>query len=184
VQQFAELSAAYQVDCIGEIGLDFHWNYGTPYRQKELCIIQMELANLRACPVVIHTRDADQAMMEILDSVALPHSGILHCFSSTWELAECALKQGLYLSFAGPITYKNNIRLREILAKVPLNRLLLETDSPYLAPVPYRGKINTPHHMVEIYNEAARIKEISVTELAATIKTNFATLFRANDNCG
>ncbi|MDD2296745.1 MAG: TatD family hydrolase [Sphaerochaetaceae bacterium] len=182
VQRFYDLMQNYQVDCIGEIGLDFHWNYGTPARQRSLCIAQMELATSYQIPVIIHTRTADAATIDLLQTVALPHSGILHCFSSTWDLAQIVLDKGLYISFAGPITYKSNVQLRQVLAKVPLERLLLETDSPFLSPEPYRGKINTPLRMVEIYNEAARIKNLSVTELAQQIKTNFSTLFCMNDN--
>jgi TatD DNase family protein len=137
----------------------------------------MELAERSGLPVIIHTRDADGDMMDILSERAPSHGGIMHCFSSGWPLAERALEAGMYISFAGPITYKSNHALREVLSKVPIDRLLLETDSPYLSPEPFRGKTNTPFRMREIYATAANIRKLSLKELARVIKENFARLF-------
>ncbi len=177
LEAFRALSDKGRLDALGEIGLDFHWNYGTPERQISLCKGQIEIANELKIPVIFHTRKADDEMGKLLKEVALPHSGILHCFSSDWPLAKIALDRGLYISFAGPITYKSNDSLRSVLAKVPLESLLLETDSPYLAPQKYRGRINTPLYIPEIYAEAARIKGISLEVLIEAIKNNFTTLF-------
>ncbi len=177
LEAFKTLSDKGRLDALGEIGLDFHWNYGTPERQISLCKGQIEIANALKIPVIFHTREADEAMERLLKEVSLPHAGILHCFSSDWSLAKIALDKGLYISFAGPITYKRNDALRSVLAKVPLENLLLETDSPYLAPQKYRGRINTPLYISEIYQEAARVKEIPLEELIEAIKRNFKTLF-------
>ena len=116
-------------------------------------------------------------MIELLKTTPITYGGILHCFSGSWALAEQALESGLLISFAGPITYKKNEELRQMLSKVPIDRLLLETDSPYLSPEPRRGKVNTPSSMQEIYQRAALIREISVEELASAISANFAKLF-------
>ena len=175
--RFIAHTAGHRVDAIGEFGLDHHWNYGTGERQRDLCVAQMELAERSGLPVIIHTRDADGDMMDILSERAPSHGGIMHCFSSGWPLAERALEAGMYISFAGPITYKSNHALREVLSKVPIDRLLLETDSPYLSPEPFRGKTNTPFRMREIYAMAARTRMLPVEELAEAIKENFARLF-------
>jgi TatD DNase family protein len=177
LEAFRALCDEEKIDALGEIGLDFYWNYGTVEDQITLCKGQIELANELKIPVIFHTREADDAMGELIKGVSLPHSGILHCFSSTWALAKTVLDKGLYISFAGPITYKKSDALRSVLAKVPLDRLLLETDSPYLAPQRYRGEINTPLYIGEIYQEAARVKGISLEELIEAIGRNFTTLF-------
>jgi TatD DNase family protein len=176
IDRFRHNISGFKIDCIGEIGLDYHWNYGTPARQRQLFDEQLAFAREREVPVVIHSRDADEEMIAILEKSSFPFGGIMHCFSSGWALAQTALDRGLYISFAGPITYKTNHDLREMLARVPIERLLLETDSPYLAPVPHRGKTNTPFNMVEIYAEAARIRGIGVEDLSTRIRTNFANL--------
>jgi len=176
VSRFAHRLEGNMVDSIGEIGLDYHWNYGTPERQKELFRRQMALADTRSIPIVIHSRSADWDMIEELKRAPLPRGGILHCFSSSWELAKTALDRGLHISFAGPITYRKNDELRAILARIPLDRLLLETDSPYLSPEPYRGKINTPFTMREIYQKAAEVTGTSVEALAEQLIKNFDRL--------
>ncbi len=177
LEAFRALCDKGRLDALGEIGLDFYWNYGTPERQISLCKGQIEIANELKIPTIFHTREADEAMGRLLKEVSLPHSGILHCFSSDWTLAKVALDKGLFISFAGPITYKKNDALRAVLAKVPLENLLLETDSPYLAPQKYRGRINTPLYIPEIYQEAAKVKGIPLEELIEAIKRNFSALF-------
>lgn len=181
VTRFAATTQSHGVDCIGEIGLDNYWHYGTPARQHELFVLQLQLAEEWELPIAIHTRDADSAMVRIIQERDFPHGGILHCFSSSWEVANAALDKGLYISFAGPITYRKNEGLRHMLVAVPEDRLLLETDSPYLAPEPYRGHLNTPAHMATIYAEAARIRGVSTENLAESILRNFNALFPIRD---
>jgi len=181
VMRFATNTEMYGVDCIGEIGLDNYWHYGTPARQQELFTLQLQLATDWKLPIVIHTREADNEIVQILRERDFPQGGIVHCFSSTWEVAKTALDKGLHISFAGPITYRKNESLRRILANIPEDRLLLETDSPYLSPEPYRGKVNTPAHMVSIYAEAARIREVTAAQLADRIFRNFTALLPIRD---
>lgn len=181
VLRFASTTTAYRIDCIGEIGLDNYWHYGTPARQRELFVLQLQLAHEWKVPIVIHTREADEETLSVLRTMDFPHGGILHCFSSTWEVARAALDKGLHISFAGPITYRKNENLRRMLAAVPEDQLLLETDSPYLSPEPYRGKTNTPARMVTIYAEAARIRGVTTGHLAQQLLKNFNTLFPIRD---
>jgi TatD DNase family protein len=163
----------YKVCAIGEIGLDYHWKYGTAVKQHELLARQIALANSRDLPIILHNRKADEAMLGIIRKTPFERGGILHCFQGTEELALASIKKGFYISFAGPLTYKSNNKMREILAKLPLNRILLETDSPYLSPEPYRGQVNTPLMMSYIYEKAAEIRAMSVEALAEQIQQNF-----------
>lgn len=171
----------HTIHCIGEIGLDGYWRYGTPQAQEELFIRQMEMADAMDLPIIIHNREADTRTGEIITRHPPKRGGILHCFSGTRELADIALERGFYISFAGPITYKRNDELRQILRDVPADRLLLETDSPYLSPEPFRGTVNTPQRMPYIYDKVAQVRDIAVEELAARIRTNFSNLFSQDD---
>jgi len=184
VAELAKRIEGKPVDALGEIGLDWYWNYGSVDRQLQLFHLQLELAQQLALPVVIHTRDADQSMREALQQASCMHGGIIHCFSGSWELAREALDLDMYISFAGTITFKKNGHLREVLARIPSDRLLLETDSPYLAPVPHRGKTNTPLYMTHIYHVAAQVRSVSIEELADQIEQNFFTLLPGKNRNG
>ena len=131
---------------LGEIGLDYHWMYGTKEKQIALFESQLDLAEELNLPVIIHSRDADSDMAAIISERSFPCSGIMHCFSSGTRLLEKALDKGLYISFAGNVTYKSNEKIQEAAKAVPLDRLLYETDSPYLAPIPMRGKACKPEY--------------------------------------
>lgn len=176
VARLEQHTAGIPFDFIGEIGLDYHWNYGTPARQRDLFEAQILFALRLGKPVIIHNRDADADMQAILRAHQWKDGGIMHCFSSSEELLECALDAGFCISFAGPITYRKNSRLRELLARVPLQSLLLETDSPYLSPEPFRGRPNTPLRMQEIYDTAARVRCMDRAELIEAIRINFDRL--------
>lgn len=165
-----------KIAAIGEIGLDNHWDYGPIEKQQELFHLQLDLAKERKLPIVIHTREADREMIHILQSRSFDYSGIIHCFSSSWELAKVALDKGFYISFAGPITYNKNEELRENLAKVPEDRLLLETDSSYLTPEPFRGRSNTPLNMPFIYAKASEVRKVALSTLITKVAHNFSTL--------
>ncbi len=161
---------------IGEIGLDYYWKYGTVEKQKELFIRQMELADEMGLPVALHIRDAEKDTIEILKEHTPAKAGILHCFSGTHLLADVALERNYMISFAGNVTYKANVMLQEIASTIPEDRLLLETDSPYLAPIPFRGKINTPHLIEHTYAFVAERRGISVERLKDVVKENFKSL--------
>jgi len=166
----------YPIKAIGEIGLDNYWKYGTKELQEDLFIKQIHLANKYNLPIIIHNREADEQMINIIKTTNFNKNGIIHCFSSNLEFAKIALDKDFYISFAGPITYKSNEELRNVLKYVPINKLLIETDSPYLSPTPFRGKTNTPLLIPLIYKEIASIKKITIEDLCLNVKRNLLTL--------
>ena len=163
---------------IGEIGLDWYWDYGTRKIQKNLLSTQISLANSYNLPIVIHNREADDDLIALLKSNKCSEGGIIHCFSSNWEVAKQLLDLNFFISFAGNITYKNNNSLRTVMKNIPGKRLLLETDSPYLSPAPRRGKVNTPENMSYIYNTAASVRNEKVEFLINQVKENFFTIIQ------
>lgn len=173
---FEDILSKYPVSAIGEIGLDNYWNYGTKEKQTFLFKEQIKLANKFKLPVIIHNREADEQVIDIIINNEFNYSGIIHCFSGSLKMAKIALEKGFYISFAGPITYKKNNNLRDILEKIPEDRLLLETDSPYLPPEPFRGKFNSPDKMPLIYEEASTVRKVSNKSLAKAIERNFSNL--------
>lgn len=172
----------YHPHLIGEIGLDWYRAYGTKEKQIELFIRQIDLANELSLPIAIHTRDADEDTIRLIKEHPVKRGGVMHCFSGGDELADTALECGYHLSFAGNMTYKSNGHLRSVLGRTPKSRLLLETDSPYLAPVPYRGKLNTPMLISATYAVAAEIRGIEVEELKELVKQNFEALVRLDES--
>ncbi len=162
---------------IGEIGLDFYWNYGTPERQTALFISQLELADRLNLPVVIHSRDADERMLAVLEAHAPRRGGVMHCFSSGPAEAEAFVGIGLYISFAGNLTYKRSDALKEAARIVPDDRLLVETDSPYLAPVPVRGRPNHPGLIGHTVRTLAELRNGRPAEIAELTTANFRALF-------
>ncbi len=168
-----------KVVAIGEIGLDYHWykDEKDHENQKRWFEKQIDLANKLNLPISIHAREASEDALSLLKKKPLKAGGVLHCYSgSTESLGEFA-KLGLYFGFDGPITYKNAITPKTNVTKCPLNRLLSETDSPYLAPVPYRGKENRPAYIKEIVKQMAFLREASEESIAEAILENTKKLF-------
>lgn len=163
---------AHRPIALGEIGLDYHWNYSTPENQKNLFIKQLEFANKYNLPVIIHAREADEDIIRILTTYPIKKKGIFHCFSSSAKLAAFAVEQGYFVSFSGNITYKNSKGLQEIAKTIPSSQLLAETDSPYLAPVPMRGRINTPENVQYVYEMLANLRGVDKEELRKAIVSN------------
>jgi TatD DNase family protein len=171
------LSHDARILAIGEIGMDFH--YDTPRDvQERVFITQMEIARAAKKPIVIHTRDAWQATIPLLRDhwIATGLGGIMHCFSGDLAMARVCLDMGFLLSFAGPLTFPKATELRDVAAQVPLDRVLIETDAPYLAPVPYRGKRNEPAYVAEVCKKMAEIRRVSVEEMDAQTTVNFHNL--------
>jgi len=178
VVELSELAQSERVIAIGETGLDRTYGADTMDWQRESFIRHAEVARACAKPLIIHTRDAQQETLAMIDEHVDPATaGVLHCFTESWEMAEAALAMNFYLSFSGIVTFKNAAALREVVAKVPLDRLLVETDSPWLAPVPYRGKKNEPRFVVEVAQCVADIKGIPFETLAQASSDNFDRLF-------
>lgn len=159
----------YPILAVGEIGLDNYWKYGTKERQEALFLAQVNFGK----PIIIHNREADEQFIRLLQEHSFPHGGIFHCFSGSEELAYIAVEKGFYLSFAGSLTYKGSDNLKTILRNMPKERLLLETDSPYLAPLPMRGKKNIPLYIEHLYRFVAQELVLDVEELITLVNSNF-----------
>lgn len=172
------LALAPQVVAIGETGLDYYYSRDSAEIQRESFALHLRLSSELNKPVIVHTRDAREDTMSIIrrhgdNSVA----GVLHCFTESWEMASQALDENYYISFSGIVTFNNATALREVARKVPLDRILIETDSPYLAPVPHRGKKNEPKYVVEVAECIAELRGLSVDEVAEITSANFDKLF-------
>lgn len=172
-----ELVKNPKVVAVGEIGLDYHWG-GDKERQKKLFIKQIEISNELGKPVVIHSRDADMDMLEILKTHKIENGFVMHCFSSSVEVLKEVLKLGAYVSIAGPVTFKNARSLIEVAKLVPEDRLLIETDAPYLTPEPYRGKRNEAAYVVHTAQKIADLREISLEKLAEITTENAKRFYR------
>jgi TatD DNase family protein len=164
----------------GEIGLDFHYDNSPRGVQMDVFARQLKLAREASLPVIVHTREAEVETIEILTSCwagsGLP--GVMHCFSGSLKLAQQASELGLSISFSGIITFKKAEDLRQVAKQVPLDRLLIETDCPFLAPVPFRGKRNEPAYVVEVARSLADIHGLEVEEMARITSENFVRLFK------
>ena len=163
---------------IGEIGLDYHYDFSPREVQQAVFRAQVDLALELQLPVVIHTREAEADTIEALKAAGHRLRGVLHCFTGTRELASAALDLGFYISLAGIVTFPKALELRDIARDIPLDRLLVETDSPFLAPVPHRGARNEPARVVHTAETLAALRGISVAELARATTANFHALFR------
>lgn len=164
---------------IGECGLDYFYNGDSVSEQKKVFAAHIEAAQQSDLPLIVHSRDADDDMIEMLQKAykQKPFKGELHCFSSSEKLCKVGLEIGFYISASGIITFKNAENLRQIFAQVPLEKLLIETDSPFLAPVPHRGKRNEPAYVVNTAQVLADLKGLDVSELADITTNNFLRLF-------
>jgi TatD DNase family protein len=178
VEQLLALAEAPGVVAIGETGLDNFYSADTHQWQRESFINHLVASQQSGLPVIIHTRDAREETIALLRAHSLPGAGVMHCFTETWEMAEAALDLGFYISFSGIVTFNSAADLREVARRVPLDRILVETDSPWLAPVPHRGKQNEPQYVWEVAQCVAGLKGISVEELAEITTQNFHRLFR------
>jgi TatD DNase family protein len=171
------LANAPRVLAIGETGLDYYRTHTAPETQRSHLRHHMQLAADLRLPVVLHNREADDDIYDIARAFSGTVRGVMHCFSSTWETAARFLDLGYYISFAGNITYPSAGPLREVAARVPGDRILAETDSPYLTPVPHRGKRNEPANVVLTVGVLAQCRNTTTTELALQIAGNAASLF-------
>lgn len=170
-----------KVVAIGETGLDYHYTPETKALQQSIFAQQIEIANKVNKPLIIHTRSAHQDTMEMLEQGGAEKcGGVLHCFTEDLAMAKRAMDIDFYISISGIITFRNAEELRDVVRHVPLDRLLVETDSPYLAPIPYRGKPNQPAYVRETCEYLAALKGVSVEELARITTQNVQKLFKIN----
>ncbi|MGZ0187535.1 MAG: TatD family hydrolase [Alphaproteobacteria bacterium] len=177
--RLTELGLRSDVMGLGETGLDYFYDKSPREEQQESFRRHIRASHASGVPFIVHTRDADDDTIRILDEEAGPngHAGLLHCFSSGRALAERALEHGMYVSLSGILTFNNAEDIRAIATDVPLDRLLVETDAPFLAPVPMRGKQNEPAYTLHTARKLAEVKGVSEDEIAAATTANFARLF-------
>lgn len=169
-----ELLTRPKVKALGEIGLDYHYDFSPRDVQQYWFAAQLSAAKEAGCPIIIHSREAEEDTMRILKESGVfgRNRVVIHCFSGSAELARQYVKLGADISLAGPVTFKNARRPVEVVQTVPLERLFVETDSPYMAPVPFRGQTNTPVHVEEVAKKFAEIKGVSLEEAAETTFRN------------
>ena len=171
-----------KIVAIGEIGLDYYWNKENKALQKYAFIKQIELANEYNLPIVIHTREAVDDTIDILkNKIEATKKGVFHCSPLNRELVKQALKIGFYISFAGPVTFKNSKNANEIIQMVPLDKMVIETDSPYLAPEPHRGTRNDSRNVKYIAEKIANVKEMSLEDIAKITYKNAMKIFEITD---
>lgn len=176
--QLIEWASRPKVVALGETGLDYHYETESKELQHQSFALHLDVGNKIGLPVVVHTREAKaDTLMLIKQHGSLEHSGVLHCFTEDWEMAKAALDLNYYISISGIVTFKNAEQIREVVRNMPLDRLLVETDSPYLAPVPYRGKPNEPKYVREVAQYVADIRGLPLQALADQTTENFYRLF-------
>ena len=183
IDTLTELSRRDKVVAIGETGLDYFRVSGDLEWQRTRFRIHIRAARECGKPLVIHTRSAAADTLAIMrEERAGEAGGVMHCFTESWDVARGALDLGFHISFSGIVTFKNAQEIKDVARRVPLDRMLIETDSPYLAPVPFRGKQNEPAYVRYVAEEIARLRDISVEEVAAATSTNFFRLFGVPDH--
>jgi TatD DNase family protein len=174
-----ELGRAKQIKAVGEIGLDYHYNFSPPEKQREVFRTQLRLAQELALPVIVHSRNSGRDVIAAVEEEGFTRGGVLHCFTEDWETAEQMMDRNFFISFSGILTYPNAQSLREIAKKIPWEKLLVETDSPYLVPQPRRGKNkrNEPAFVIETVQVLASLRNIHLEEMARATLENFRRLF-------
>jgi TatD DNase family protein len=181
VAELVELARHPKVVAIGETGLDYYRLTGDLEWQRERFRVHIRAARKSGKPLIIHTRSASADTLRLMqEERAGEAGGVMHCFTESWEVAQGALEMGFHISFSGIVTFKNAKDLKEVARQVPLDRLLVETDSPYLAPVPYRGKTNQPGWVKHVAEEVARLQNRSFADVATATTNNFLKLFNIN----
>lgn len=179
VARLVELAGHPKVIAIGETGLDYYWQKDRPEWQRERFRQHIRAAVASGKPLVVHMRNSAEDTLRILtEEGAQAVGGVMHCFTETWDIARQALDLGFYISFSGILTFKNATAIKEVARNAPMERILVETDSPYLAPVPYRGKQNEPAFVLHVAEELARLRGLSLQQIAKATTDNFFNLFK------
>ena len=181
VGKLVELASNPKVVAIGETGMDYYRTPGPLAWQQERFRVHIRAARATGKPLVIHTRAASEDTLRIMaEEKASEAGGVMHCFTESLEVAQAAMDMGFYISFSGIVTFKNAKELKEVAKAVPLDRMLIETDAPYLAPVPHRGQTNEPAFVKHVAEEIALLKEVSLEEVGEITSWNFRQLFKTN----
>lgn len=175
-ERMIELAKNHKVKAVGEIGLDYYWDKSFVDLQKEVYVKQILLANKLNLPIVIHDREAHKDAYDLLLEYNQSSKALFHCFSGSVEFMRECVKKGWYIALGGVVTFKNAVKMKDVAREIPLDKLVLETDSPYLTPVPFRGKPNTPAYVRYVAEEIANLRQIPLNELI-DITTNNAERF-------
>jgi len=179
MERLVKLADHSKVIAIGETGLDYYWQKDRPEWQRARFRTHIRAARQCGKPLVVHMRDAANDTLTILEEEGAGEvGGVMHCFTEDWQVAKAAIDLNFHISFSGIVTFKNALALKDVACKAPLDRILVETDSPYLAPVPYRGKINEPAYVRYVAAEIARLRGLSAEEVADASTKNFHQLFK------
>lgn len=180
VEHFIELATRPRVVALGETGLDYYRSEGNLAWQRNRFVTHIEAAKQLRLPIIVHSRAAKKDTLDIMQQEQVDDiSGVLHCFTEDWEMAKKAIDRNFYISFSGIVTFKNAVDLQDVAKRVPLDRLLIETDSPYLAPMPHRGKPNRPAYVKHVAEFLADLRGTTVDQIAAATTENFFRLFNA-----
>ncbi|MFA6493105.1 MAG: TatD family hydrolase [Patescibacteria group bacterium] len=177
-ENFFKLAKNKKVVAIGETGLDYYYDKSNMALQKEVLVKSIKLAQIVSKPIILHLREADEDLLSLLMGESTLPKGVLHCFGGNWQFAQMVLSMGFYISFTGIITFTKNQQTFEVIEKIPLEKILIETDCPYLTPEPYRGQRNDPTHVIEVAKKIAEIKKISLGEVAEQTSKNAIELFK------
>ena len=175
--KMAELAKNKKVVAVGEIGLDYYWDKSFVALQKEVFIKQIKLANRLNLPIVVHDREAHKDCFDIIKEHNNGSKVLFHCYSGSVEFMRECVKEGWYIALGGVVTFKNAIKMKDVAREIPLDKLVLETDSPYLTPVPFRGKENKPAYVRYVAEEIAKIRDVSVEEIIDITTTNAEEFF-------
>lgn|SRR5690606_13921981 len=177
-EKLAEMAEHPKVVAIGETGLDY-FRLSEPLDwQRERFRVHIRASRQSGLPLIIHTRSASEDTLRIMrEEGADEFGGVMHCFTESWEVAEAAMDMNFYISMSGIVTFKKAQELQDVATRIPLDRLLIETDSPFLAPVPFRGKVNDPSKVIHVAEKIAELRGVSVAEIAERTKNNFFSLF-------
>lgn len=184
VEELVRLANHPRVVAIGETGLDYFRLTGDLEWQRHRFRTHIRAAKATGKPLIIHTRNAAEDTLRLMqEEGAAEVGGVMHCFTETWEVAQAAIEMGFYISFSGIVTFKNAQALKDVAQKVPLDKILVETDSPYLAPIPFRGKTNQPAYVRHVAEEVARLRDVPLQQFMETTTANFFKLFKHAQPC-
>lgn len=185
IETLRSLAQEKKVVAIGEIGLDYYWDNSPREVQKKWFERQLALAREVDLPVIIHSREAAKDTMDIMREAAKAgNTGVIHCYSYAAPMAKEYISMGFFIGIGGVLTFKNARAIKEVASEIPLSSIVLETDSPYLAPVPYRGKRNNSMYLKEVVKQLAQIKQVSEETVITTTLANAKRLYRLEENCG
>lgn len=184
VEELVRLANHPRVVAIGETGLDYFRLTGDLEWQRHRFRTHIRAAKAKGKPLIIHTRNAAEDTLRLMqEEGAAEVGGVMHCFTESWEVAQAAIEMGFYISFSGIVTFKNAQALKDVAQKVPLDKILVETDSPYLAPIPFRGKTNQPAYVRHVAEEVARLRDVPLQQFMETTTANFFKLFKHAQPC-